>query len=188
MIVASRPADLLPCSTFWHEMATSDLFELEVDGRFRPGGHHCRVAMRGTWAVVPVLVCGPGATLDDVMIDPVEAPRALAEIVRRRYRSAPRWRTMGPLVTDVIDSIATDRLWELNVGLVAGVRELLGISTPVRVARRGERRPHRIGDALPVPSRHRVFTEDSVLTLLMDHDDPMDLVLAEHELYEEIRA
>jgi hypothetical protein len=37
-------------------------------------------------------------------------------------------------------------------------------------------------------SRHRAITGDSILTLLMDFDDPMELVLNEHHVIEEIRA
>jgi hypothetical protein len=186
MTVTRRSADLLPYSTFWYELATSDACELEVDGRFRPGGYQGRVMMRGTWACVPVLPHAPGILFEDVLIDPVLALRSLLETVHHRYRSSARWMTAGPLVTDMISAIETDRLWELNVALVLGVRDLLGIGTPVSVARGPQ-----VGsdeDASIWVSRHHAFTHDSILTLMMDFADPMELVLAEHGSLAEIRA
>ncbi|RYY47840.1 MAG: hypothetical protein EON53_07090 [Actinomycetales bacterium] len=202
MIVAGHQADLLPWSGFWFTMAKADHFDVMISDQFQPTGYHRRVLMRGTWASVPVVPCGAGTLIGDVRIDPVAAPRALADLVRARYRSSRNWEVRGPRILEMLHDVRTEHLWQLNLSLILGVRDLLEIRTPVTVSEGtgGARTsagtgpdPEDTGVHIDVDvdvdvSRHQAMTGDSILTLLMDFDDPMELVLAERDEHAEIRA
>lgn len=211
MIIASRPADLFPPSGFWYKMANADLFDLRIYDPLRPRSAQTRVMMRGQWASIPIVSGASGTLISQARILPVETPRALAELVTERYTGSRHWGRLGGRVVDLINEVHTDHLWQLNLHLILGIRELLGITTPVAIGRAQERpgggdglasvmaeygasvflsepagRPYVGGDesyqrdGLNIAwSAHRPATGDSILSVLMDHDDPMSVVLAE---------
>ena len=210
MIVASRPADLLPPSGFWYKMAHADLFDLRIFDPLHPSSSQRRVMMRGHWASIPIVGGAAGTLLSQARILPVETPRVLTEVVTQRYEGARFWNRYGPRVVDLINEVHTDLLWQFNLHLILGIRELLDIRTPVSIGPAPARaegddpasvvaqyhattylsgtagRAYRGGDdsiqrdGLTIAwSAHRPVTGDSILSVLMDHDDPMSVVLAE---------
>lgn len=213
MIVAGDRADLLPSSGFWYRMAKADVFDLDIYGRFEPRGFQRRVLMRGEWASVPVVTSQARTAISDVRILPRETPRVLCGLISDRYRGARHWNRYGPRILELIEGIQTEYLWQFNLDLILGVRELLDIGTPVSIARprlgRGGAdlaralRVYHASTYLCAPagraymggcedfieagievqwSEHRPVTMDSVLSILMDYDDPMAVILAEHSM------
>lgn len=210
MIIASRPADLLPPSSFWYRMANADLFDLRIFDPIHAGSSQCRVMMRGRWASIPIVGGATGTLISQARILPVDTPRVLSAIVTERYQDARHWGLYGPRVIDLINDVHTDHLWQFNLHLILGIRDLLGITTPVSIGRgptrsggdglasvmaeynatiylsdtagrayvRGDESYER--DGLDIAwSAHRPVTGDSILSVLMDHDDPIAVVLAE---------
>jgi hypothetical protein len=213
MIVAGDRADLLPSSGFWYRMAKADVFDLDIYGRFEPRGFQRRILMRGEWASIPVVTSRPCSRISDVRILPQETPRALCELVHAHYRDARHWGRYGERVLALIEGIQTEYLWQFNLDLILGMRELLDIGTPVSIARP---RLGRSGADMARTlrsygastylcaqagraymdgcedfteagievrwSEHRPVTMDSVLSILMDCDDPMAVIMSEHKL------
>ena len=106
------------------------------------------------------------ARLDEVNL-------ALLEIVRHLLGiSTPLLTTAPPSHSNV------DRLIE-QVSAVGGTQYLSGTGG---LAYMGEDAPARFRDAgiELVWSNHAMTTGDSIVTVLMDHDDPMESVLARH--------
>jgi hypothetical protein len=210
MIVASRPVDLLPSSDFWYKMAHADLFDLRIFDPLHPSSSQRRVMMRGRWVSIPVVGGAAGTLVSQARILPVETPRVLTELVTERYEGARHWSRYGRRVVDLINEVHTDHLWQFNLHLILGIRELLDIRTPVSIGRApmrpegdgpgsvvadyhattylsetagraylgGDDRDERDGLAIAW-SAHRPVTGDSILSVLMDHDDPLSVVLAE---------
>jgi hypothetical protein len=210
MILTTHQADLLPYSGFWFKMAKADLFDLKIYDQFQARGYQRRVAMRGTWASVPVIGNPSRARICDVRIRPDEAATVLKDQIAGRYRGSRNWDTVGKVLMDMIDDIRTEHLWQFNLSLILGVRELLGITTPISIALPPEGRGSvglvsvlrrynadaylagqggraYMGDCAEFTeagievlwSAHRPVTGDSIVTVLMDYDDPMSVVLAE---------
>ncbi|MET0930626.1 MAG: WbqC family protein [Aeromicrobium sp.] len=210
MIVASRPADLLPSSSFWYKMANADLFDLRIFDPIHARSPQRRVMMRGQWASIPIVGGAAGTLISEARILPVDTPKVLTEIVMERYSGAAYWGRHGQRVVDLINEVHTDHLWQFNLHLILGIRELLDIRTPVSIGRA----PTRSGgeglvsvmaeynattylsepagrayvggdesyerDGLTIAwSAHRPVTGDSILSVLMDYDDPMAVVMAE---------
>lgn len=211
MIVGTHQADLLPYSGFWHKMAIVDVFDLKIYDQFQASGYQRRVLMRGRWASVPLVGNPRRSRICDVEIVPKTAHDALADLVVGRYRGARHWAEFGPQVLRILDRNRSAYLWEFNLNLILGVRELLGIGTPVAIA--PPPRGHKSEGLVDVLQRygadtylagtggraymgdchefreagigirwsdHAPSTGDSILTLLMDHDDPMAEVMATH--------
>lgn len=210
MIVTTHQADLLPYSGFWYKMASADLFDLKIYDQFQARGYQRRVMMRGKWASVPVVGAPTRARICDVRIRPDEARDTLMRLIAGRYRGARNWNAMGKTLLDMIGEIHTDRLWQFNMSLLLGVRELLGITTPIAIGLPPEGRGSAglvsvlrrygaetylagtggrvyMGDCTDFReagikvrwSAHRPVTGDSVVSILMDYDDPMAVVLTE---------
>jgi hypothetical protein len=211
MIVAMHQPDLLPYSGFWHKMAKADVFEIGIYYQFTKRGYQRRVTMRDRWATVPVLGEPFRSPIRDVRIDPDRAKRALCDTVYGRYASARYWSLRGPELTDLIESIHTDRLWQFNLDLILGVRDMLGIRTPISIGSplkgtKSEAVVHALGAYGDVDvhlsgpgarvymgegrefsdagidlrfTRHVPVTGDSIVTVLMDHADPLSIVMRE---------
>lgn len=210
MIVAAHQADLLPRSEFWYKMAKADLFDLRIFDPLHPRGSQRRVMMRGRWASIPIIASPVGTLICEARVVPEEIRDVLRTVVTERYRDAEHWSRHGPAVLAMIDDIHTEHLWQLNLQLILGIRELLGITTPVAIGARPRGRG--AADLLSVMrqysatsylsgtegrayvdhdesyrdsglqitwSTHRPVTGDSILSVLMDHDDPMAVVTAE---------
>lgn len=219
MIVAGHQPDLLPYSGFWHKMATADVFDLKIHAQFQASGYQRRVVMRGRWASVPVVGNPRRSRICDVEIVPRTAHDALANLVIGRYRGARHWSEFGPHLLRVLARNRSAYLWEFNLNLILGVRELLGIGTPVAIAppphghkseglvevlRRygadtylaGTGGRAYMGDCHEFHeagigvrwSDHAPTTGESILTVLMDHDDPMAEVMATHASREQSTA
>lgn len=211
MIVSGHQPDLLPYSGFWFKMATCDVFDLKVYDQFQAAGYQRRVLMRGTWASVPVVGNPRRARILDVEVMPRTAREALANLVVGRYRGSPHWADRGPALVRLIERDHATYLWQFNLHLILGVREMLGIGTPIAIAppptaRKSEglvqvvRRYgadtylsgtggkvymgdcHEFDEAgIEVRfSEHAATTADSIVTLLMDHDDPLAAVMSTH--------
>ena len=210
MIVTTHQADLLPYSGFWFKMAKADLFDLKIYDQFQARGYQRRVAMRGNWASIPVVGSPSRARICDVRIRPDEARRVLTDLIVGRYRDARNWHFMGKTLLDMVDGIQTEHLWQFNLSLILGVRELLGISTPVAIglppegrgsvglvsvlrrynadaylagtggrAYMGDCEEFRDAGIEVLWSNHAPVTGDSIVSVLMDYDDPLSVVLAE---------
>lgn len=210
MIVTTHQADLLPYSGFWFKMAKADLFDLKIYDQFQARGYQRRVPMRGTWASIPVVGSPSRARICDVRIRPAEARQVLSDHIVGRYRGARNWEPMGKALLEMIAEIDTEHLWQFNLSLLLGVRELLGIETPIAIGLPPEGRGNEglvsmlrrykadtylagvggrayMGDCAEfaaagigvVWSTHQPVTGDSIVSVLLDHDDPMAVVLAE---------
>lgn len=210
MIVAGHQADLLPYSGFWYKMAKADLFDLRIFDSFHERGYQRRTIMRGKWVTLPVIASPGSSRISEVRILPVESRTVLSDLVIERYRDSKHWASYGPDLIDLINGIHTDHLWQFNLHLILGVRDLLGIRTPVSIAPP----PMSDGDNTNLvstlkqynattylsgsqglayrdneefvdggidiaSSAHRPTTADSILTILMDYDRPMSVVMAE---------
>lgn len=210
MIVASSQPVLLPYSGFWHKMAKADVFDLRIFDPFQPRSSQRQTIMRGKWASLPVVVSPGSSRICDVRLLPVETANLLSELIVDRYSKAKHWDRYGPQLLDMIDGICTEHLWQFNLQLILGIRELLGITTPISIAS-----PPTVGDgkslvstlkqysaatylasAIGHPfvdggdafgdggidivwSTHRPSTADSIISVLMDYDDPLGAVMAE---------
>jgi hypothetical protein len=219
MIVTTHQADLLPYSGFWFKMAKADVFDLKIYDQFQARGYQRRVMMRGKWASLPVIGNPSRARICDVRIDPELARTTLVNLLTGRYRGARNWDRMGTVLTQMIEEIHTAHLWQFNLSLLLGVRDLLGITTPISIAVPPEGRGSvglisvlrrynataylagtggrvYMGDCAEFRdagiavrwSTHRPVTGDSIVSVLMDFDDPLAVVLAEHEDAEAISA
>lgn len=210
MIVAGHQADLLPYSGFWYKMAKADLFDLKIFDPFQPRSYQRRVMMRGRWASIPVIGSPSHSQISDVRILPAQARDVLTGLIIDRYQDAKNWSTYGPEILDLINQIYTEHLWQFNLHLILGIRELLDIKTPISIARppaarggsglaavakqynattylSGTSGRAYMGDYEEFQevginiawSAHRPVTGDSILSVLMDYDDPMGVVMAE---------
>jgi hypothetical protein len=210
LIVAIHQPDLLPYSGFWYKMAKADVFEVGIYYQFVSRGYQRRVKMRESWASVPIVGNPTRCAIKDVRIDPATAGSTLANAVAGRYAGSPHWKTRGPALIELIRDIHTDRLWQFNLELILGVRDLLGLRTPVSIGSPLEGtksdalvsalRHHTadtylagsgarvyMGDCAEFIeagiavewSRHEPVTGDSIVTVLMDYEDPMSVVLRE---------
>jgi len=213
MIIATHQADLLPYSGFWFKMAKADLFDLKIYDQFQSRGYQRRVSMRGKWASIPVVGNPSRARICDVRIRPEEAGKALSDLIVGRYQGSRNWDPMGKTLLEMIDEIRTEHLWQFNLQLLLGVRELLGITTPISIAVPPEGRGsvglvsvlrrydadtylagtggrNYMGDCAEFTAAgievqwttHKAVTGDSIVSVLMDYDDPLAVVLAEEEL------
>ena len=212
MIIAGHQADLLPDTGFWHQMAKADLFDLSIYDLFQPRGFQRRVMMRGQWASIPVIGNTTRTPISDVRILPEQSPQVLSALIAERYEGARYWNKFGPHILDMVHEIRTEHLWQFNLHLILGIRELLDIRTPISIARRPKARGsasvarrmkqynattylagtagkaymdlEEFDDAgIEVKwSNHRAVTGDSILSVLMDYDDPMAVVMAEHRV------
>jgi hypothetical protein len=212
VIVATHQADLLPYTGFWFKMANADFFDLKIYDQFQARGYQRRVLMRGKWASIPVIGNPTRARICDVRIHPEEARDSLTNLITGRYRGSRNWDTVGEPLLQMVREIHTDRLWQFNMSLLLGVRDLLGITTPVAISVPPEGRGsaglvsvlrnygastylagtggqvymgdceefRRAGIAVQW-SAHRPPTGDSIVSVLMDHDDPTAAVLATSE-------
>jgi hypothetical protein len=209
--VAMHQPDLLPYSGFFHKMALADVFEIGIYYQYSKSGYQRRVKMRDQWAAVP-LVGNPGhIPINEVRIDPDRAGVTLADIIRGRYAGAPYWKLRGSEVLDLVYSVHTDKLWEFNLELLLGVRDMLGITTPIAIGsplkgakteavvhglqQYGRDVHHLSGPGARVYmnengefddagitygfTRHLPVTGDSIVTVLMDYRDPLEVVLRE---------
>ena len=211
MIVGAHQPDLLPYSGFWYKMATSDVFDLKIYSQFQAAGYQRRVPMRGQWASVPVVGNPRRARICDVAIVPETARETLAKLLAGRYRGAPHWDDWGPELLALVAADRSEHLWQFNLHLILGVRDMLGITTPVAVGPPARGRKNEgvvavlqhyradtylagtggrayMGDCHEFDeagisvrwSEHRPTTGDSVVTLLMDYDDPMSHIMSVH--------
>lgn len=210
MIIAGHQADLLPYSGFWHKMAKADLFDLRIFDPIQPRGFQRRVMMRGRWASIPIIAGPAGSSGADVRILPGETRAVLTEVMTDRYQDAKHWSTYGPQILDMINDVHTEHLWQFNLHLILGIRELLDIRTPVSIARApsgqgsagltsimkeyhattylsgtagrayvDQDEGYQDGGVDITWSAHRPVTGDSIVSVLMDYDDPMSVVMSE---------
>jgi WbqC-like protein family len=213
MILAAHQPDLLPYSGFWYKMAKADIFDLKIYDQLVDKGYQRRVRMRGSWATVPLVGKAPVMPIVDARIDPEVAGPHLARQILGRYRNARYWRQRGTTILDMVTDIHTDRLWQFNVELIVGVRDMLGIATPLGIGLRQEAKGNAgvisalqafaerptylsgtggrayMGDCSEYAeagidvlfSRHVPVTGDSILSVIFDYANPLDVVLAEHD-------
>ena len=211
MIIAMHQPDLLPYSGFWHKMAKADVFEIGIHYQFTKRGYQRRVRMRDAWATVPVVGEPFRAAVKDVQVDPARARKSLCDTIYGRYAAARYWKVRGPELLALVEDVNTDRLWQLNLHLIIGVRDMLGIRTPLSIGSplkgsKSEAIVHALsayGDDvihLSGPgartymgegrefadagielrfTNHRPVTGDSIVSVLMDHPDPLAVVMGE---------
>ena len=211
--VAMHQPDLLPYSGFFHKMALADVFEIGIYYQYSKSGYQRRVKMRDQWAAVPLLGNPGHIPIRDVRIDPERAGSTLADIIRGRYAGARYWKLRGDELLSLIESIHTDKLWQFNLDLILGVRDLIGITTPIAIGsplkgakteavvnglqQYGRDVHHLSGPGAKVYmnengefddagitfgfTRHAPATGDSIVTVLMDYQDPLEIVLREED-------
>ena len=209
--VAMHQPDLLPYPGFWLKMAKADVFEVGIYYQFTKRGYQRRVTMREQWATVPVIGEPFRSPINEVRIDPDKARDALINTIRGRYAGARYWKLRGDDLIGLIQNIHTDKLWQFNVDLILGVRDMLGITTPVAVGaplkgtkseavvhalrQYGTEVHHLSGPGARVYmnengefdeagityefTRPASVTGDSIVTVLMDYRDPLEVVLRE---------
>lgn len=207
--VAAHQPDLLPYSGFWYKMAKADVFDVLVHDQYVQRGYQRRVKMRGEWASIPVAATSGLVPITEVRIDPDEGPRQLRNVIGGRYGGSKHYDRVGPLLLSMIEDIHTDRLWQFNLELIMGVRELLGITTPIAISApktlkgaaglaeamsrygtevtylSGTGGKNYMGECEDFTARsvkvewspHVAATGDSIVTVLMDYDDPMEIIL-----------
>lgn len=207
--VASHQPDLLPYSGFFHKMARAHVFEVGIYYDYSKSGYQRRVKMREKWAAVPVIGEPHNTPIKEVRINPETAGKTLADIVRGRYTGSRYWKMRGPDLLDLIGMTYTDRLWQFNLNLLIGVRDMLGITTPIAVGSplngaKTESVVHAMqaygsdvhhlsgpgartymnengefddaGISLEF-TRHTPVTGDSIVSVLMDYADPLEIVM-----------
>lgn len=207
--IAMHQPDLLPYSGFFHKMALADVFEIGIYYQFTKRGYQRRVLMRDKWATVPVIGEPFRDPIKDVRIEPDLARVSLINTIQGRYAGARYWKLRGDELLDLITSIHTDKLWQFNLDLILGVRDMLGITTPVSIGsplkgakseavvhglqQYGSDVHHLSGPGAKVYmdengeftdagitfefTRHAPVTGDSIVSVLMDHRDPLEIVL-----------
>jgi hypothetical protein len=211
--VAMHQPDLLPYSGFFHKMAMADVFEIGIYYQYSKSGYQRRVKMREQWAAVPLLGTPGHIPIREVRIDPERAGATLIDIIRGRYAGAPYWKLRGDDLLGLIENSRTDRLWQFNLDLILGVRDMLGIATPISIGsplkgvkteavvhglqQYGRDVHHLSGPGARVYmnengefddagitfgfTRHAPVTGDSIVTVLMDYADPLEIVLREED-------
>jgi hypothetical protein len=209
--IAMHQPDLLPYSGFFHKMALADVFEIGIYYQFTKHGYQRRVMMRDQWATVPVIGKPFRSPINEVRIDPDLAGPTLANTIRGRYSGARYWKLRGPDLLSLVETIHTDKLWQFNLDLILGVRDMLGITTPVSIGsplkgakteavvhalqQYGRDVHHLSGPGARVYmnengefddagltfgfTRHLPVTGDSIVSVLMDYRDPLEVVLRE---------
>lgn len=211
LIVSGHQPDLLPYSGFFYKMAMADIFDLKIYDQFVDKGYQRRVKMRDQWASLPVL---RGSSSLMPIIDKrieLDAPHVLVKTISGRYRNARYWKARGPAILDMVTDIHTDRLWQFNLELILGIRDFLGITTPVSISvptegkgsagivnglRRygtdvaylsgtgaqgymGDCQEFIDADIEVLWSRHQPITGDSILSVILDYEDPLSVVMRE---------
>ncbi len=209
--VAMHQPDLLPYPGFWLKMAKADVFEIGIYYQYSKSGYQRRVKMREQWAAVPLLGDPGHVPINEVRIDPDKAGSTLANLIRGRYAGAPYWKLRGEELLSIVQDVHTDKLWQFNLDLILGVRDMLGITTPIAIGaplkgvkseavvnalqQYGTGVHHLSGPGARVyMNEHGEFDEagitydftrpasvtaDSVVTVLMDYRDPLEVVLRE---------
>lgn len=212
--VSSHQPNLLPYSGLFYKMAKADVFEIGIYYQYSKSGYQRRVKMRDQWAAVPVLGNPGHVPIRDVRIDPERAGTTLMDIIRGRYAGARYWKLRGEELLLMIETIHTDKLWQFNLDLLIGVRDMLGITTPIAIGsplkgaksesvvhalqQYGNDVHHLSGpgarvymnengefDDAGIPlefSRHKAVTGDSIVSVLMDYRDPLEIVMREEDV------
>lgn len=115
-------------------MAKADVFDVKIYDQFVDRGYQRRVKMRDRWATIPIKSGASQQPIYNARIDSLQAQQILAKHITDRYKSARYWDERGSTVLDLVTSIHTDKLWVLNYELILGVRDILGITTPLSIA------------------------------------------------------
>jgi hypothetical protein len=115
-------------------MAKADVFDIKIYDQFVDRGYQRRVKMRDKWVSIPIKKGAYLSPIIEARIDPAEAPEFLAKQVTNRYNNARYWKERGPEAIDLINSIHTNKLWVFNHELLLGMRDILGITTPISIA------------------------------------------------------
>jgi hypothetical protein len=211
--VAMHQPDLLPYSGFFHKMALADVFEIGIYYQFTKNGYQRRVKMRDQWASIPVIGSPNRDPIKDVLIHPERVRKILIDTIRGRYAGARYWKLRGDELLDMIIEVDTPHLWQFNLALILGVRDVLGITTPISIGsplkgvkteavvnslqQYGRDVHHLSGPGARVYmnengefddagitygfTRHAPVTGDSIVSVLMDYADPLEIVLREEE-------
>jgi hypothetical protein len=211
--VAMHQLDFLPYSGLFHKMAKADVFEAGIYFQYSKSGYQRRVKMRDEWAAVPLLGTPGHIPINEVRIDPDAAITAVSNIIRGRYTGSRYWRLRGSDLLDIVADARVDHLWQFNLALMIGVRDMLGISTPIAIGsplkgvkseavvngllQYGTDIHHLSGPGARVYmdengeftdagisfefTRHAPVTGDSIVSVLMDYSDPLEVVLREED-------
>jgi len=135
-IVALHQPDFLPYSGFFYKMAMADVLDLRIHDQFVDRGYQRRVKMRDRWQSIPIVGGATKSTqvIKDVRINPATTSGELTRAITGRYGGSPFWKARREAILDMIADIHTDRLWQFNLELILGVRDFLGIDTPVALS------------------------------------------------------
>jgi hypothetical protein len=133
--VAGHQPDLLPYTGFFYKMAKADIFDLKVFDQYVNKGYQRRVMMRDKWCSLPLAdSAGSYASIQEKVYAP-SAQQTLAETIRQRYKGAPFYDKRIGQVTDLVYSCDSEQLWTYNLHLIIGIRDILGIDTPISIAK-----------------------------------------------------
>ena len=209
--VAMHQPDFLPYSGFFHKMAKADVFEIGIYFQYSKSGYQRRVKMRDQWASVPLLGTPGHIPIHEVRIDPDAAITSVSNTIRGRYSGARYWKLRGDDLLGIIAEARVGHLWQFNLALMLGVRDMLGISTPIAIGsplkgvkseavvhglqQYGPGVHHLSGPGARVYmdengeftdagitfefTRHAPVTGDSIVSVLMDYQDPLEIVMRE---------
>jgi hypothetical protein len=132
-VLAAHQPDLLPYTGFWYKLLHADMFDLAIWDQINWKGYTARVRMRGDWVSLPVVQRASAMRICDVRLH-TDAIDSLFRTVRGRYQGAPFWRERSDWLLNLIDTSRSEKLWQVNLSLILGIRDWLGITTPICLA------------------------------------------------------
>lgn len=136
MRLAAHQPDLLPWTGVWHKMARCEVFDVAIFDQFQSRGYQRRVMMRGSWASWRLLGKPSLCPITQVRLAP-DAGLVLWETIAGRYRGARHWTAHEEWLRGAVLSAAdTGLLWMANLDLLLAVRDRLGIETPLAIGRK----------------------------------------------------
>lgn len=209
MILAAHQPDLLPWSGFWFKMAKADLFDVAIHDQFQSRGYQRRVKMRDTWASLPLADDPNLCPITKVRLAPNAKTVLRETIIGRYRNAEfwpLRGLRLLSLIDDAPSDLlwAFNLSLILGVRSMLGISTPIGIASPPvgrgndglvslcryydaqtylsgtgGMAYMGDLAEFKAADVDVVWSAHRPVERDSVVTVLMDYDDPLGLIMEE---------
>lgn len=207
LLTAHQP-DLLPWSGFWWKMAQADVMDIAIHDQFQSRGYQRRVRMRSGWASLPIQRPASGAPISDVLIAAggVQVLRDVVVGRYRDARWWPSRGPVALAWLDYAEEASSGKLWLFNLTLIQLAALYLGIETQLCVQeplrQRGTAGIVELCALYGVDrylsgnggkayldetqmqgievlwSIHCPASDESLLTVLFDYDDPSKIVRA----------
>lgn len=140
MLVAAHQPLFMPWLGYLDKMQQADLFIILDDVQFARRDYQNRTRIRlgdmAHWLTVPVQQHSQQEIINEKLIDypagPVESGwmRGMGKTLDQAYRRAPFFADYGPALLEILD-FRWPRLLDLNLALLAVLRDAFGIRTPL---------------------------------------------------------